>query len=52
MEVKGLYVGQSVKLRCVVFGYPGKDTNAEIVGPENIETCQSIHSLYQAVCEV
>jgi len=51
-EVKGLYVGQSVEMRCVVFGYPGKDTNAEIVGPGNIEMCQSKHFLYKAVCEV
>lgn len=51
-EVKGLYVGQSVEMECAVYGYPGKDTNAEIVGPGIVETCQSKHSLYQAVCEV
>ena len=52
-EVKGLYVGQSVQMKCAVYGYPGKDTVAEIVGPPGIiATCEPVNSLYEAVCTV
>lgn len=46
-------MGQSVEMECAVYGYPGKDTNAEIVHAGIVETCQkSIHGLYEAVCVV
>ena len=32
-EVEALHVGQNVVMKCVVYGYPGTDTRAEIVGP-------------------
>ena len=32
-EVETLHVGQSLVMVCTVYGYPGTDTRAEIVGP-------------------
>ena len=49
-EVETLHVGQSLVMECTVYGYPGTDTRAEIVGPSGISYKGSLlYSSYMAL---
>ena len=48
-EVETLHVGQSLVMMCTVYGYPGTDTRAEIVGPSGFSDNGALfHGLYRA----
>ena len=49
-EVKALHTGQKVVMECTVYGYPGADTRAKIVGPPGVnDQGTPSHGSYEAV---
>ena len=51
-EVETLHVGQSLVMECTVYGYPGTDTRAEIVGPSGFSdngTVTLSHGFYKSL---
>lgn len=53
VEVGVLHVGQTAVMECVVYGYPGIDTRAEIVGPPGFNNNGTLFiGLYKAVYNI
>ena len=45
-EVETLHVGQSLLMKCTVYGYPATDTRAEIVGPLGFSDSGTLYYTY------
>ena len=49
-EVETLHVGQSLLMKCTVYGYPATDTRAEIVGPSGFSHSGTLsHGFYKSL---